>query len=74
MHYSQDSQNINNILHLIQYFFFYMVEESPKGELYNFKSMYSCVYICTIKYMPPSQKSSSLYNWTPMKINTVPSI
>lgn len=21
-----------------------MVEESPKGELYNFKSMYSCIY------------------------------
>lgn len=60
MHYSQDSQNINNILHLIQYFFFYMVEESPKGELYNFKSMYSCIYMYNHVYAPFSEKFLSL--------------
>lgn len=52
MHYSQDSQNINNILHLIQ--------ESPKGELYNFKSMYSCIYMYNHVYAPFSEKFLSL--------------
>ena len=60
MHYSQDRQNINNILHLIQYFFFYMVEESPKGEPYNFKSMYSCIYMYNHVYDPFSEKFLSL--------------
>lgn len=37
-----------------------MVEESPKGELYNFKSMYSCIYMYNHVYAPFSEKFLSL--------------
>ena len=37
-----------------------MVEESPKGELYNFKSMYSCIYMYNHVYTPFSEKFLSL--------------
>lgn len=33
-----------------------MVEESPKGELYNFKSMYSCIYMYNHVYCPLLRK------------------